>query len=127
MASEILAVPGKSSPISEKNLMIGVAALTVIFLSGCGYAEIAVPRLNYNSDISTAPRDQLADVRLRLSDDMMQEPYRVELVRTRGEQKGYAARSKLYETEDEKGKIHFTLAKQKEFKWFVGLQGRWEF
>jgi hypothetical protein len=127
MASEILAVSGKSSPISEKKLMIGAVALTVIFLSGCGYAEISIPRLNYNADMATTPRDQMAELRLHLSEDVTQQPYRVELVRTRGNQKGYAARSKLYETEDEKGLIHFTLAKQKEFKWFIGLQGRWEF
>jgi hypothetical protein len=127
MASETLAVTGKSSPISEKNLMIGVVALTVIFLSGCGYAEIAIPRLNYNADAATAPRDQLAEVRLHLSDDEKDEPYRIELVRTRDAYKGYAVRSEIYKSEDEKGKIHFTVGKQKEYEYFIGLQGRWEF
>jgi hypothetical protein len=33
MASETLAVTGKSSPISEKNLMIGVVATLVLVIS----------------------------------------------------------------------------------------------
>ena len=134
MASADLAVTGNASPISVKNLMIGVVALTAFFVAGCGEAEIAmpeaelsVPRLGLNPEKFPVTPDHLAVIQLRFSDEAHATPYRVELMRTRGANKGYALRSEVYESDDKKGKIHFTIAKQKEYEWFVGFQGRWEF
>ena len=137
MASAYLAVTGNASPISVKNLMIGAVALTAVFVAGCGEAEmpmpklpkteLSVPKLGLNPEKFPMTPDHLAIIQMRFSEEVNATPYHIELIRTRGENKGYTLRSEVYESDDKKGKIHFAIAKQKEYDWFVGFQGRWEF
>lgn len=123
MASAFSANVGSALPISMKTLTIGGWLSIAILLTACGYADLSVRHLNF--DKSKAKSNQLAVLSLHYNDDEYAQPYAVELVRVKGAQKGYAVRAPLYEAE--KGAVHFTVAKQKEFKWFFGLQGRWEF
>ncbi len=102
--------------------MIGACLAMVILLPACGFVDLSVKHFNFNK--SKAKSNQLATINLHYDDDEFTPPYQLELVRTKNT-KGYAVRAPLYE--EEKGALHFAVAKQKEFKWFIGLQGRWEF
>lgn len=125
MASACFANEVSASPLSAKTLTIGGCLSIALFLSACGFADLSVRSLNF--DKSKARSNELAVLNIHYDDDEFTPPYALQLVRVRGlhNQKGYAVRAPLYETE--KGAMHFTVSKQKEFKWFFGLQGRWEF
>ncbi|MFZ4124578.1 MAG: hypothetical protein ACOYJ2_00710 [Rickettsiales bacterium] len=110
-------------PISDKKISIGGLLALTIFLPACEMMDLSVKYLNF--DKTKAKSNQLAVLNIDYDEDEFTEPYQLELVRMRGAQKGYALRAPLYK--EEKGALHFSIAKQKEFKWFVGLQGRWEF
>jgi hypothetical protein len=122
MASAIFENQGNALPITAKNLVIGRWCCIAFLLTACGYADLSVKHFNF--DKSKAKSNQLAVLNLHYDDDEETPPYAVELVRTKTS-KGYAVRAPLYESE--KGAVHFAVAKQKEYKWFFGLQGRWEF
>jgi|GEM_PF-4448501 len=123
MASAFFANGVSASPVAAKILLIGGWVSITCLLNACGYADLSVRHLNF--DKSKAKSNQLAVLNVNYDDDEFTPPYAVELVRIKGAQKGYAVRAPLYE--EEKGALHFTVAKQREFKWFVGVQGRWEF
>lgn len=114
---------GPASPITIKTLWIGRWCSLAIFLSACGFADLSVKYLNF--DKTKAKSNQLAILDLHYDDDETTPPYAIELVRTKGAYKGYAVRAPLYA--EEEGILHLTVAKQKEYKWFFGVQGRWEF
>lgn len=123
MASAYFANEVSASPVTVKILLIGGWFSITCLLSGCGYADLKIRHLNF--DKTKAKSNQLAVLSVNHDDDETTSPYVVELVRGKGAQKGYGVRTPIYE--EEKGVMHFTVAKQREYKWFVGVQGRWEF
>ena len=125
MASAFFANEDPVSPLSAKTLKIGGYLSIALLLGACGFADLSVRNMNF--DKSKARSKELAVLNIHYDDDEFTPPYALELVRVRGlhNQKGYAVRAPLYQ--EEEGAIHFTVSKQKEFKWFFGLQGRWEF
>ena len=123
MYSPLHANAGPALPISNKGITIGGLLAATFFLPACGMMDLSIKHLNF--DKTKAKSGQLAVLDIDYDQDEFTEPYQLELVRLRGSRKGYALRAPLYV--EEKGGVHFMVAKQKEFKWFVGLQGRWEF
>jgi hypothetical protein len=123
MASAFFANIDPALPISAKNLTMGGLLCTIILLPACGVVDLSVKHFNF--DKSKAKSNQLAVMSLHYDDDEFTSPYDIELIRVKGVDKGYALRAPLYT--EEKGALHFTVAKQKEMKWFFGLRGRWEF
>jgi hypothetical protein len=102
-------------------------------LSACGYADYSVRKQNFMSDSASPENRSLGNVYLNLSQSETAKPYTVDFARVKtsrnfgGSNKGYAMLAPVYANKDDKMKIHYTVSKTKDYKWFSGLQMRWEF
>lgn len=90
-------------------------------------AACAVPQLSYSLNTQNIrvkdPRLQspVGTIRLHMSDDDL-DPTEIGLSRVRG---GYTIHSLAYSDDDTVA--HWVVAKDKEYKWFIGIRGRMEF
>lgn len=107
-------------PPHEPSLWRPVAVTLLIFILGaCGMVDYDLKEKNL-----FAPASQNKDigiVHFHYSD--ADEPYDVRLRRVKG---GYAMQAPLYESDDG-SHVNFTAMKNKDYKYFVGIEGKFTF
>lgn len=101
----------------------------IVLLSACGRVDYSTERNQFftdsaDSDSSDSTRGQ---VYVNFSDSDIAKPYVVDFKRIRSNNnKGYGFQAPIYDDRDS-FKTSLALTRTKEYKWFSGLQMRWEF
>lgn len=96
--------------------------MVALSTSACETMDFGTRRDNFNRE--TRRDDNLAFVNFAKSENDM-DPYSIKLNRDK-RNRGYMVQAPLVDL-DEKRRVHFTVSKTKEYKWFSGLQLSWEF
>lgn len=107
-------------PPHESSLWRPVAAgILILILGACGMVDYDLHEENLFAPSSN--RKNIGVVHFHYADGG--EPYDVRLRRVKG---GYAVQAPLYET-NEGSHVNFTAMKNKDYKYFVGVEGKFTF
>jgi hypothetical protein len=102
-------------------------------LTACHHVTYSTERQNFLSDSTENQGTRtLGNIYVNYNDSDVAKPYTMEFNRYRGDEwrgrqdKGYTFNAPLYDNADDT-RLHYTVAKTKERKWFSGLEMKFEF
>lgn len=120
----IRAVSSCLPPLPKKFWRLSAVFTAVGLLAACGAFDYSVDKQDFRRD--HYKERTLGNVYLNYDDSS--DPYEMGVRRIH---RGYAVHAPIYDSEDKVKKthtrVHFTTQRTKDYKWFSGLQLRYEF
>ncbi len=123
--------PCATDPSFRKKWHQPALALAALFLlPACQSVDYSVEREHFVRDTADSDNDALdtrGQIYVNLSESEIAKPYVINVNRVRNfTNKGYAIHAPLVDNRDD-FRTHFAVSRTKDYKWFSGLQMRWEF